>query len=166
MQMTILALVRPIDSCHELERLSQLSNGFATWLRDTRERRGLTTQALADKAGLTQPYVSMLEKKDRKPSRRAAAQLANALEVDPSEALLAAGFVPDDPHDLPPVIRRELTQDQEELLDAYEGLPDTVQESYLENILRVAREMRKNSPSKDDYGRRSDADDNPTQLPS
>jgi transcriptional regulator with XRE-family HTH domain len=50
-------------------------------LKRLREARGLTATALAEKAGISQPYVSKLEAGRSAPTTTMVARLAKALEV-------------------------------------------------------------------------------------
>lgn len=55
---------------------------FGRVLVEQRKRRGMSRSELADAAELSYPYVSQLETGLRKPSRKAAEQLALALGMD------------------------------------------------------------------------------------
>ena len=55
---------------------------FGRVLVEQRKRRGMSRSELADAAELSYPYVSQLETGLRKPSRKAAEQLAVALGMD------------------------------------------------------------------------------------
>jgi transcriptional regulator with XRE-family HTH domain len=82
----------PLPGWRVARGLPVAETAFGDWLKATREAKGWTTQVLADKAGLTQPYVTMLEQGTRNPRRDKVEQLAAAMEVDPAPGLLAAGF--------------------------------------------------------------------------
>ena len=56
-------------------------------VRFARERLGLTTQMLAGKAGISQPYISEIENGNKTPSAKTIMRLAAALNV-PGEFLL------------------------------------------------------------------------------
>lgn len=56
-------------------------------IRDRREAAGLSRRDVADRSGLSYPYVSQLENGDREPSLEALGKLAAALDV-PMEDLL------------------------------------------------------------------------------
>lgn len=56
-------------------------------VRFAREQLGLTTQMLADKAGISQPYISEIENGNKNPSAKTIMKLAAALNV-PGEFLL------------------------------------------------------------------------------
>ncbi len=54
-------------------------------LRDARERRFLTQQQLADKAGTSKANISRLEGGDQSPRMSTIVRLAEALGIDPEE---------------------------------------------------------------------------------
>ncbi len=56
-------------------------------VRYAREQMGLTTQILAEKAGVSQPYISEIENGNKNPSAKTIMKLAAALNV-PGEFLL------------------------------------------------------------------------------
>ena len=56
-------------------------------VRYAREQLGLTTQLLASKAGISQPYISEIENGNKNPSAKTIMKLAAALNV-PGEFLL------------------------------------------------------------------------------
>jgi transcriptional regulator with XRE-family HTH domain len=71
---------------------------FGDWLKQNRKSRGWSQRLLASKSGLTDSYISMLETAVRPGiSRDAVIKIANALEINPSLALSAAGFLPPSP---------------------------------------------------------------------
>lgn len=57
-------------------------------LREARHRKGFSLGELADLAGCTQPYLSMLERGERQPesiSYKLAITISRALDVDPQQ---------------------------------------------------------------------------------
>lgn len=56
-------------------------------VRYAREQLGLTTQILAERAGISQPYISEIENGNKNPSAKTIMKLAAALNV-PGEFLL------------------------------------------------------------------------------
>lgn len=82
-------------SYNGLAGVSSLLSPFAQWLKQTREQRGLSINALADKSGLSSASISFYEKDQRSAKRENVRALANALEVPVASGLRAAGFVPD-----------------------------------------------------------------------
>lgn len=65
---------------HELVKRLTLEDAHP--IKIVREWRELTQEALAQQAKLSTNYISMLERGDRKLKSKAAAKLANALNVD------------------------------------------------------------------------------------
>ena len=66
------------------------SDAFARVLEKRRTAKKLSRQALAEKAGLHQTYVGMIERGMSNPSLDAANAIAEALEVPFSELVAAA----------------------------------------------------------------------------
>ena len=62
-------------------RRQDFSDAFAVVLQRHREKMKLSKQALAERAGLHQTYVGMIERGKSNPSLDAANSLAEALEV-------------------------------------------------------------------------------------
>ncbi len=60
---------------------------FAEVLREIRQEKGLSQEALADKAGLHRTYISQVERGLKSPSLRSLEQIAQALGI-PASALL------------------------------------------------------------------------------
>lgn len=84
------------------------SEPFSAVLRQARERRGLSQRALAQKAGVTDSYVSQLESGRRPPPRpRVITALARALGVEGAALQEAA-----DLERMPQRLRRRLTEAQ------------------------------------------------------
>jgi len=75
---------------HERDRL-------ATTLRLRREGLGLSRRDVADRSGLSYPYVSQLENGDREPSLDALGRLAEALDTTTEDLLTAPRHHPE-PH--------------------------------------------------------------------
>ena len=58
---------------------ARVSAAFADVLRRHRQKQGLSQETLAERAGLHAVYVSLIERKRRKPTLHVAALLAEAL---------------------------------------------------------------------------------------
>ena len=58
---------------------------FGQRLKELREERRLSQEALADKAGLDRTYVSLLERGKRKPGLKNLLRLASGLGIELSE---------------------------------------------------------------------------------
>jgi transcriptional regulator with XRE-family HTH domain len=60
---------------------------FGDVVRRHRERRGLTQEQLAERAGISATYVGFVERGDSVPSLTVILQIAGALELKPAELL-------------------------------------------------------------------------------
>lgn len=60
---------------------------FGTTVRRIREQRGLSQDRVCEAAGLSQRYLSALERGENSPTLTVILQLCNALGVSPSELL-------------------------------------------------------------------------------
>jgi transcriptional regulator with XRE-family HTH domain len=63
---------------------TSVATAFGKVLRDTRERAGLSQEALADEAGLDRTFIGMLERGKRQPTLETLFRIADALKVAPS----------------------------------------------------------------------------------
>jgi transcriptional regulator with XRE-family HTH domain len=69
--------------------MPSLAETVAVNLKNQRQRRKLSQEALAAKAGLSVSYISMLERGQRSPPLDTLEVLAGALEVRPTSLLSA-----------------------------------------------------------------------------
>lgn len=79
--------------CAGIRRSLQMK--FGEWLKAERDRRDWSLQELADTVGFSKQSVHRYEQ-GRVPNRDVVKQIAVALGVDESEALAAAGFLPEE----------------------------------------------------------------------
>jgi transcriptional regulator with XRE-family HTH domain len=75
---------------------------LGTLLRDARRRRGLSQQALADRAGLSRNFVAQIERAESVPTVSTLARLADALATTVAE-LLGEDLPATEPGDMVPV---------------------------------------------------------------
>jgi SOS-response transcriptional repressor LexA len=80
-------------------------------IRERREGLGLTLAAVADEAGLTKSYLSMIEnhKVENPPSKKALEELEKALRTEPGELMRAADW-----ENTPPDLRARLETAEEQ----------------------------------------------------
>lgn len=71
-----------------------MARTFGEVLTEVRELRGLSKYALSKKSGVSHVMIGDLETGKRNPSREMVGKLSSALEVEPDDMFLAAGFVP------------------------------------------------------------------------
>lgn len=97
------------------------------FIRSQRERANLSLRRLAEKAGISNPYLSQIERGIRKPSAEILKNLSRALEISSNTLYRQAGLIDDE---LPPMTVFEaleaddrLSGDQKKvLLDMYRTL--------------------------------------------
>lgn len=66
---------------NDIEYLKQ----FASKVKETRERKGMSQEKLAAEAGLHRTYIGMIERTERNPSLVCVYKIANGLGVDIKE---------------------------------------------------------------------------------
>jgi len=66
------------------------------FIRQQRERANLSLRRLADKAGISNPYLSQIERGIRKPSAEILKSLSRALEISASSLYTKAGLIDED----------------------------------------------------------------------
>ena len=90
------------------------------FIREQRRTTQLSLRKLADRAGVSNPYLSQIERGLRRPSAEILQQIAHALEISAESLYVRAGIL--DPRegegDLAEAIRRDptLTEDQKKTL--------------------------------------------------
>src|SRR3954465_14939300 len=67
------------------------------YLREQRTASRLSLRQLADQVGVSNPYLSQIERGLRKPSAEVLQQLARALRVSAEQLYVRAGIAPPDP---------------------------------------------------------------------
>ena len=75
-----------IDSKH----LEIVGSQVATLLRAEREKRGLSMNAVAERSGLSQSMVSLVEREERNPTLDTLLRMATALEIDLADVIVRA----------------------------------------------------------------------------
>ena len=69
---------------------SAMSDAFSRVVKQHREKCGFSRAALAEKAGLHQTYIGLLEREKRSPNLDTAKAIANALGLSLTEIILEA----------------------------------------------------------------------------
>lgn len=72
------------------KHLQSVSAQIARILREKREKRGLSMNAVAERSGLSQPMVSLVERELRNPTIDTLLRLAFALELDLADVVAEA----------------------------------------------------------------------------
>jgi transcriptional regulator with XRE-family HTH domain len=90
------------------------------FIRDQRQIGHLSLRKLSERAGISNPYLSQIERGLRKPSAEILQQIARALEISSETLYVQAGILDprDDETDLASEIRRDrhLSEDQKKTL--------------------------------------------------
>ena len=97
------------------------------FIRQQRERANLSLRRLAEKAGISNPYLSQIERGVRRPSAEILKSLSRALEISANSLYSKAGLIDED---LPPATVFEAIEADERLggdqkkvlLDMYRAL--------------------------------------------
>ncbi|HET6530144.1 MAG TPA: helix-turn-helix transcriptional regulator [Actinoplanes sp.] len=71
----------------------ELPQDIGTFIRDLRQTAKISLRQLADKAGVSNPYLSQVERGLRKPSAEVLQQIASALRVSTPAMYLRAGLL-------------------------------------------------------------------------
>ena len=90
------------------------------FIREQRRVGQLSLRKLSERAGVSNPYLSQIERGLRKPSAEILRQIARALEISSEELYVRAGIL-DEREDVPDLVgeirrTRDLTEDQKKTL--------------------------------------------------
>jgi len=106
------------------DALEQRLHDLGTFIRDRRRDARLSLRRLSELAGVSNPYLSQIERGLRKPSADILQQLARALHVSAESLYVRAGIL--DPRDEEPNLEHEILRDpsltqrqQQVLLEVY-----------------------------------------------
>ena len=77
--------------------VSNAAQDIGSFIRSQREAAQVSVRQLAEKAGVSNPYLSQIERGLRKPSAEVLQQLARALRVSAEQLYVRAGIVHPDP---------------------------------------------------------------------
>lgn len=99
------------------------------FIRQQRERANLSLRRLAERAGISNPYLSQIERGIRKPSAEILMRISRALEISAETLYSRAGLIEDTPT-APTVVEaidgdeRLTLREKQVLLDLYRTLVD------------------------------------------
>ena len=87
------------------------------YIREQRRQAELSVRKLADLAGVSNPYLSQIERGLKRPSAEILQQIARALEVSAESLYVRAGILDEEPE-----AQDDLTHDQKQvLIQVYES---------------------------------------------
>lgn len=116
-----------------LHMVSQTSSDLGDFIRQQRERANLSLRRLAERAGISNPYLSQIERGIRKPSAEILKQLSRALSISAESLYSRAGLIEEGSN--PPTVVEAVEADErlsprhkQVLLDLYRTLIDSTSE--------------------------------------
>lgn len=111
----------------------QPASDLGDYIRQQRQRANLSLRRLADRAGISNPYLSQIERGIRKPSAQILKQLSRALSISAETMYSRAGLIEDGGS--PPTVVEAVESDElltprhkQVLLDLYRTLIDNTPE--------------------------------------
>lgn len=119
-----------LHSVSEEQQTSELGE----FIRQQRQRANLSLRRLADRAGISNPYLSQIERGIRKPSAEILKQLSRALSISAETMYSRAGLIEEGSQ--PPTVVEAVEADEglsprhkQVLLDLYRTLIDSKTET-------------------------------------
>ena len=111
------------DEKQLVDVVSNAAQDIGSFIRSQREAAQVSVRQLAEKAGVSNPYLSQIERGLRKPSADVLSQIAKALRVSAEVLYIRAGILePSEPNEVRDVIITDtaITERQKQvLLDIY-----------------------------------------------
>ena len=117
-----------------LREISDRARGVGEFIRDQRNAARLSLRNVAKSAGISNPYLSQIERGLRKPSAEILGQIARALRISAETLYVQAGILEE--------------RGEADLEDAIRRTPDLSDEQR-QALLNVYRSMRSNEPARD-----------------
>lgn len=110
------------------------ASDIGEFIRQQRERSKMSLRRLADKAGISNPYLSQIERGLRKPSAEILKSLARGLSIQAESLYVQAGLLDDS--SVPPTVREAIEADKQllprqkqVLLDLYRNMVETSEQT-------------------------------------
>ena len=117
-----------------LKEISDRARGVGEFIRDQRNAARLSLRNVAKSAGISNPYLSQIERGLRKPSAEILGQIARALRISAETLYVQAGILEE--------------RGEADLEDAIRRTPDLSDEQR-EALLNVYRSMRSSEQARD-----------------
>ena len=126
-------------------------NSIGDYIRQQREQAKISLRQLADQAGVSNPYLSQIERGLRKPSAEILQQIAKGLRISAEALYVQAGILEDRPGDsgvrAALLTDPQLTERQKQVLvEIYESFRRESQKPPTAEVVAVVR----NRPAPDD----------------
>lgn len=114
----------------EENQAANQASELGDFIRQQRQRANLSLRRLADRAGISNPYLSQIERGIRKPSAEILKQLSRALSISAETMYSRAGLIEEGSH--PPTVVEAVEADEslsprhkQVLLDLYRTLVES-----------------------------------------
>ncbi len=132
-------------------------NSIGEYIRQQREQAKISLRQLAEQAGVSNPYLSQVERGLRKPSADILQQIAKGLRISAEALYVQAGILEDRPGDSGVrsalLTDPQLTERQKQvLIEIYESFRKESQKSPTAEVVAITRDQRVPSESADAAG--------------
>jgi transcriptional regulator with XRE-family HTH domain len=122
-------------------------NSIGDYIRQQREQARISLRQLAEQAGVSNPYLSQIERGLRKPSAEILQQIAKGLRISAEALYVQAGILEDRPGDsgvrAALLTDPQLTERQKQvLIEIYESFRKESQQAHRAEVVAVFREPR------------------------
>lgn len=121
--------------------VEQRLRDLGAFIRDQRRGARLSLRALSDRAGISNPYLSQIERGLRKPSAEILQQIARGLAISAETLYVRAGILD----------QREEPGPEPDLVRAIQRAPD-LDERQKQVLVDVYHSLRQRSPEEPDAG--------------
>jgi transcriptional regulator with XRE-family HTH domain len=120
-------------------------NSIGDYIRQQREQAKISLRQLADQAGVSNPYLSQIERGLRKPSAEVLQQIAKGLRISAEALYVQAGILEDRPGDsgvrAAVLTDPQLTERQKQvLIEIYESFRRESQKPPTAEVVAVVRD--------------------------
>lgn len=120
-------------------------NSIGDYIRQQREQAKISLRQLADQAGVSNPYLSQIERGLRKPSAEILQQIAKGLRISAEALYVQAGILEDRPGDSGVrsalLTDPQLTERQKQvLIEIYESFRRESRDSHSAEVVAVVRD--------------------------
>ena len=121
-------------------------NSIGEYIRQQREQAKISLRQLAEQAGVSNPYLSQVERGLRKPSADILQQIAKGLRISAEALYVQAGILEDRPGDSGVrsalLTDPQLTERQKQvLIEIYESFTKEAQKSPTAEVVAITREQ-------------------------
>ena len=132
-------------------------NSIGEYIRQQREQAKISLRQLAEQAGVSNPYLSQVERGLRKPSADILQQIAKGLRISAEALYVQAGILEDRPGDSGVrsalLTDPQLTERQKQvLIEIYESFRKESQKSPTAEVVAIMRDQSASSETASDAG--------------